>query len=87
MKYLHWEVTADDDSVVRVELNRQANVRLLDDVNYSAYRSGRRHHYYGGHATRSPVTISVPHAGRWHLVVDLGGYGGHVEASVRVLPA
>lgn len=85
MKYLHWEVNAGPGNAVRVELDRQANVRLLDDLNYSAYRSGRRHHYYGGNATRSPVTIPVPHSGRWHVVVDLGGYGGHVSASVAVV--
>jgi hypothetical protein len=66
-------------------LDRQANVRLLDDVNFYAYRSGRQHRYYGGRATRSPVTIPVPHSGRWHVVVDLGGYGGHVSASVAVI--
>ncbi len=85
MKYLHWEIRADDGAVVRVEIDRQANVRLLDDMNYSAYRAGRAHRYFGGHTTESPVTITVPHAGRWHVVVDLGGYGGHVRASVSIL--
>jgi hypothetical protein len=84
MQYLHWEIDAEEGAVVRVELDRQANVRLLDDLNYSAYRTGRNHRYYGGHATQSPVTIPVPHAGRWRVVVDLGGYGGHVSASVSV---
>lgn len=84
MNFLHWEVNAGDGAVVRVELDRQANVRLLDDMNFFAYRSGRSHRYFGGHAERSPVTIPVPHSGRWHVVIDLGGYGGHVSASVSV---
>jgi hypothetical protein len=85
MKHLHWEISADSGAVVRVELDRQANVSLLDDNNYSSFQSGHNHVYYGGHAKRSPVTIPVPHSGRWHVVVDLGGYAGHVSAAVSVL--
>jgi len=85
MKFLHWEIQADEGAVVRVELDRQANVRLLDDSNFSAYRSGRRHRYQGGLMTRSPATIPVPHSGHWHVVVDVGGYGGRVAASVSVI--
>jgi hypothetical protein len=84
MKFLHWEVDAGPDNVIQVELSRQANVLLLDDMNFSAYRSGRRYRYHGGHAKRTPVTLAPPHRGHWHVVIDLGGYGGHVEASVAV---
>ena len=85
MQFLHWEIDAEPGAVIRVEIDKQANVRLLDDLNFSAYRSGRSHRYHGGHATRSPVTILVPHSGHWHVVVDLGGNGGRVSASVTVL--
>jgi hypothetical protein len=85
MKFLHWEVDAVEGTVVRVELDAQANVMLMDDSNFYSYRGGRQYRYFGGHAKRSPVTLAAPHAGRWHVVVDLGGYGGHVNASVSVL--
>lgn len=84
MKFLHWEVDAVNGTVVRVELDSQANVMLMDSINFSSYRSGRQFRYFGGHAKRSPVLLSAPHAGHWHVVVDLGGYGGHVNASVSV---
>jgi hypothetical protein len=29
----------------------------------------------------------VPSTGRWNVVVDLGGYGGSVRASVQVIAA
>ena len=35
----------------RIQVSLQgnaANVRLMDSSNYSSYRSGRRHRYYGG---------------------------------------
>ena len=85
MKSLHWEFDLTDGDVVQVELNKQANVRLLDDTNFHAYGAGRQHRYHGGLAKQSPTNLAAPHAGHWHVVVDLGGYGGTVRASVSVI--
>jgi hypothetical protein len=85
MNFLHYEFQLSSDDVVEVTLDKQANVRLLDDINYSYYTSGERHTYYGGLAKVSPVRIRPPHAGHWHVVIDLGGYAGTVRASVRVI--
>ncbi len=63
-----------------------ANIRLMDNSNFSNYKSGRRHTYYGGYATKSPVRISVPRSGHWYVAIDLGGYSGTTKSSVRVLP-
>mgnify|MGYP001572660515 FL=1 len=84
MQFLHWEVNLDADASVCVRLDRQANVLLLDESNFQAYRAGRSHRYHGGLAKKSPVLLSAPHAGRWHVVVNLGGYAGRVNASVAV---
>ena len=85
MNYLHYDFHLGNNDVVEVTLDKQANVRLLDDTNYSLYRRGLQHRYYGGLAKTSPVRIAPPRAGQWHLVIDLGGYGGTVRASARVL--
>lgn len=85
MNFLHYELELSGDDVVEVTLDKQANVRLLDDANFSLYRSGKQHRYYGGLAKTSPVLIPAPHAGHWHVVIDLGGYAGTVHASTRVL--
>lgn len=85
MQFLHWEIDVGPGAIVRVELDKQANVRLLDDLNFSAYRAGRTHRYHGGHFKESPVRIPIPHLGHWHVVVDLGGNGGRLSASVSVL--
>ena len=63
-----------------------ANVRLLDGSNLSSYRNGRRHRYYGGLARQSPVRLQIPHAGHWHVAVDMQGLKGNVRSSARVLP-
>ena len=85
MHYLHYDLDLQSGESVEVTLDKQVNVRLLDDSNYSMYQRGEQHRYYGGRATRSPVRLSPPHAGHWHLVVDLGGYAGTVKASVRTI--
>jgi Domain of unknown function (DUF1883)/TIR domain len=74
-------------AIVTVALSgNAANVRLLDDMNFRSYRSGRQHRYYGGLAKRSPVRFEIPRDGHWHVTVDLGGLSGNVRASVQVSP-
>lgn len=86
MNYLHYDLDLAAGDVVEVTLDKQANVRLLDEINFSNYRSGAHHTYHGGGlAKQSPVRLAPPHAGRWYLVIDLGGYPGTVRASVRTL--
>ena len=72
--------------IVEVQLSAAANVRLMDSTNYSSYKSGRRHRYYGGYVTKSPYRVTVPSSGHWYLTIDLGGYAGKVKHSARVLP-
>lgn len=73
--------------IVEISLSgNAANVRLLDNANFTSYRNGRRHQYIGGLTRRSPVRLQIPRAGAWHLVVDLQGLRGSVRSSVRVLP-
>lgn len=88
MNFTHYDLgQLNGGEIVQVTLSgNAANVRLLDNSNYSNYKAGKKHKYYGGHATRSPVRISVPKSGRWHVTIDLGGYKGTVKSSVRVLP-
>lgn len=74
----------------RVQVTLQgsaANVRLMDSSNYSNYKSGRKHTYYGGLITKSPVVLGVPSSGRWYVTVDMQGLRGTVKSSVKVLPS
>ncbi len=88
MRFIHHDLgNLDGGNVVLVTLKgNAANVRLMDSSNFSNYRAGRRHRFYGGHATKSPVRLQVPHTSHWHVAVDLGGLGGQVRSGVQVLP-
>lgn len=74
----------------RIQVSLQgnaANVRLMDSSNYSSYRSGRKHRYYGGLVKRSPIVLTVPSSGHWYITIDLAGLAGSVRSSIRRLPA
>ena len=75
------------DVVVVTLSGSAANVRLLDSFNFSQYQGGQNHSYYGGLAQQSPVRIPIPHSGMWHVVVDMQGLGGSVNAGIQVIPA
>jgi hypothetical protein len=86
MEYLHQEYELHDGDAVEVNLaGNAANVLLLDPANFERYRQGGPYDYYGGYARTSPFRIQAPHAGKWHLVIDLGGGAGKVQASGRVV--
>jgi Domain of unknown function (DUF1883) len=85
MNYLHYDFYLKKGESVEVTLNKRANVRLLDNSNYSKYKRGMQHKYYGGLATKSPTHLTPPHPGHWHVVIDLGGYAGTVKASARTI--
>lgn len=85
MIHSHETIDIGPGEVIEVTLDGPANVLLLDPANYDAFGRGRSYRYHGGFAAESPVELVPPHPGRWHLVVNLGGYSGHVRAEYRVL--
>ena len=87
MNFLHYQMQLAADDIVEVTLDKQANVRLLDDTNFGRYQRGERHTYHGGLTKLSPVRLKPPHAGHWHVVIDLGGYAGTVRASISTVKA
>lgn len=86
MNFLHSEVDVGDGGTIVVDLEgTEANVLVMDTPNFNSYRNGRRYRYFGGHFRASPAMVRPPGAGRWHVIVDLGGRRGQVRAAVRVM--
>ena len=53
MKFSYYDLGhLSKGQVVEVCLSAAANVRLLDSSNYSNYKNGRRHRYYGGYVKK-----------------------------------
>ncbi|HTT20674.1 MAG TPA: DUF1883 domain-containing protein [Candidatus Sulfotelmatobacter sp.] len=84
--YLNYEVLTKTGDVIQVILTGSAaNVLLLDDANFVNYQRGKPFRYYGGYYQHSPVVLSPPSPGKWHVVIDTGGRPGHLNAAVRVI--
>ncbi len=88
MNFTHYSLGhLERGSVVVVNLQGSAaNVRLMDNSNFSSFRAGRQHHYHGGLAKQSPVRLQVPSSGTWHVTVDMQGLRGTVRSGVNVIP-
>lgn len=89
LKFIHNDLgQRKRGEIVEVTLSGSAaNVRLLDSSNFSAYKQGRKHRYYGGLVKRSPVKLQIPRSGHWHVAIDMQGLRGQTKASVQVLPS
>ena len=80
MHYIHDVLEIGPEQVVKVRLNRRANVMLLDEENYEHYLNGEHFYYRGGFADDREADLQVPRQGIWHLVVDSAGYPGRLRA-------
>lgn len=70
---------------VVITIDTQANVLLLDSINHSNYKSGRAYKYRGGFQEHSPIRMSIPGPGIWHIVINLDGASGRIRSSVNVV--
>ena len=85
MDFLHRRELLNQGDVVLVNCSHQCNVILLDDDNFSKYRSGQRFKYFGGFQKILPAKIIAPKQGYWTVVLDLGGASGTVSHSIRII--
>jgi hypothetical protein len=70
----------------RVTLDRGANVFLVDESNFAAFRNDRDFRYYGGLIQRSPHDFVIPSTGRWRIVAHTWGLRDPARVSVAPLP-
>ena len=88
MKFIHKDLgQRKKGEIVEITLTRGANVRLMDNVNFTSYKNGRKHRYIGGLAKKSPIRFGIPRSGHWHITIDMQGLKGTTRASVRLLPS
>ncbi len=70
---------------VKVTLDMQANVMLLDRMNFSLYNDGCAFKYLGGYYKKSPITINIPDMDHWYVIIDLGGAAGSLKTTCSVI--
>ena len=83
--FIHAREWLDDGDVVIVNCDHQCNVLVMDDSDFSSYRSGRQYRYYGGFFRMLPARVTVPHSGNWNTVIDLGGGRANIRYNISYL--
>lgn len=87
LDFVHYDLGfLEEGTRVAVSLDTAANVCVLDTANYMSYESGYSFQYLGGYVTHSPYYATIPKYGHWHVAIDLGGYGGYIGSSVKIIP-
>ena len=84
MNFLQYEIDANANDVIEVQVDRPANVRLLDPSNFERFSQARPHRYVGGRAEKSPLCVCAPYDGHWFVVVDVEDPAAPAIASVHV---
>ena len=84
-KFVHYEVTAGPENIVQIKLDRRANVRFMDAVNFNKYKLGKEYEFDGGLALESPVEFRPEYRRKWHVCVDMRGLKGEVKVALKVL--
>ena len=85
-RYSHYDLGEQRaGTVIEITLSAVANVRLMTAGNHQRFTETLKHQFVGGVAKKSPIRLSVPEAGHWHLVVDMEGHNGLAESSVKLV--
>ena len=85
MEYSYSKMNLKKGEIVEVNLEKQANVILLDHINYVKFKNQRNYDYYGGFAKKNPCRMRVPNTGTWYLVVNQDGNSGIVNFSINTI--
>ena len=88
MEFFHTDVgVRQAGDVLQVTISSVANIRLMDANNFNNYKNGMKHTYTGALARESPIRLTVPAFGHWHVAIDTNGLEGYsgLKASVKVL--
>jgi hypothetical protein len=85
-RYTHYDLQEQRaGTVIEITLSAVANVRLMNAVNFLRFTETLKHQFVGGVAKKSPIRLSLPETGHWHVVVDMEGHNGQVESNVKMI--
>jgi hypothetical protein len=85
-RYTHYDLQEQRaGTVIEITLSAVANVRLMNAVNFLRFTETLKHQFVGGVAKKSPVRLSLPETGHWHVVVDMEGHHGQAESNVKMI--
>lgn len=85
MRFLHYTVRSGPDTIIQVNIDHRANIRLMDELNFHKYKLKKNYSFAGGLYDPPRAELRPSRQGEWHIVVDLEGLDGDVRAFVDLL--
>ena len=86
MDFLHYDFKLRAGDEIKIMLDHQADVRLMDDANYALFKGRAKYAFVGGHASKSPASIVAPSDGHWNLVIVARDHASELHVTVEVRP-
>lgn len=85
-RYTHYDLKdLRAGTVIEVTLTAVANVRLMNAPNFQRFTETLDHKFVGGVAKKSPIRLTIPESGHWHVIVDMEGHKGMAESNVKMV--
>ena len=85
-RYTHYDLKEQRaGTAIEVTLNAVNNVRLMTAANFQRFTEVLDFKYVGGVARKSPIRLTVPESGHWHLIVDMEGHHGLADSAVKLV--
>jgi Domain of unknown function (DUF1883) len=87
-RFTHFDLKAQRaGTIIEVTLSAVNNVRLMTAVNYQRFTEKLDFKFVGGVAKKSPIRLTIPEGGHWHVVVDCEGHHGLADSAVKMIAA
>ena len=88
MKYLHYQIKAEQYDSIIVKMNdstafSQARVLLMDTGNYYKYKLGKTCEFKQDLDGAPTVILDPPYKSTWHVIIEMRT-SGEVKASVEL---
>jgi Domain of unknown function (DUF1883) len=84
--FTHYDLKQQRAGVtIEITLSAVANVRLMTESNFALYKQAMKHQFLGGVARKSPIRLTIPQSGHWHVVVDMEGHHGQSDSTIRIV--
>ena len=84
MEFIHYQVRVFPHNKITVTVDKQANIKLLNNIMYERYRSGKNVKASLEFLDSGSTSFKVPYKGEWHIIVEHGNYQGEITARVDV---
>ena len=85
MKYWFHDIgNVEQGKILEIALDRTANVRIMDELNYENFKNRQSYSAIIYYVTSPQLRVKLPRTAHWYVVIDLEGQSGSVASTVKL---